>query len=92
MTIYWTIKSIPELAQLPPKKQRRVWRRAYGRAFGHWQTWAAWALCGVLGVLGSNLGRSLGAPLLGAAIGGGLGGFVASQIMVYVARSNKYFF
>jgi hypothetical protein len=59
MRMYWTKASIPELADLPPEQQRRLWRRCCPRAFLHWQVWVAlllgWAIGGGLLYLGQRV-------------------------------------
>ena len=39
MKVYWSLKSIPELAELTPAERTVVWHAVKGRAWGHWQTW-----------------------------------------------------
>lgn len=39
MKIYWSLKSIPELAELTPAERTVVWHAVKGRAWSHWQTW-----------------------------------------------------
>jgi hypothetical protein len=55
MPIYWTLKSIPELSQLPPKERGIVWRRVYKMTFRHWQTWIGLLGCVAFGYSGSYL-------------------------------------
>ena len=47
MKIYWSLKSIPELADLSKDERRRVWKAMTGKSFmsipepfRHWQFWA----------------------------------------------------
>jgi hypothetical protein len=86
MTIFWTLKSIPELASLPARDRRVYWRRAYRRSWRHWQTWASLLACAICAGLGSGLGAFLVHPIVGATIGGNVGGFVFAQTTVRVAR------
>ena len=39
MKIYWSTKSIPELANLDKKQAKQVWRQSSLKALRHWQTW-----------------------------------------------------
>jgi len=43
MTFYWTLKSIPELTQLPARMRWRAWYACVDKTFRHWQTWLACA-------------------------------------------------
>lgn len=86
MEIFWTLKSIPELANLSARDRRTYWRRAYRRTWRHWQTWAGLLACAVFAGLGSLLGTFAIQSVVGAMIGGGVGGFVFGQTTVYIAR------
>ena len=86
MPIYWSLKSIPELSNLPSNARVRVWQRVYRKTFLHWQTWLGLIACGICAGIGSYLGGIVGSSLAGAAIGGGIGGFVFSQASIHVAR------
>jgi hypothetical protein len=86
MQIYWTLKSIPELAQLPRAERRRVWRHVYWKTFDHWQAWAGLFACGACAAMGTLFGGLLGSGFIGAAMGGGVGGFIFSQAAIAVAR------
>jgi hypothetical protein len=88
MTIFWTLKSIPELANLPASDRRVYWRRAYRRTWRHWQTWAGLFACAICAGVGGGLGAFSAHPIVGAIIGGGVGGFVFGQATVLVARSH----
>ena len=56
MSIYWTLKSFPELTDLEPWRRKTIWRACWLCPFQHWQTWAALlSQCG-FGVLGAALG------------------------------------
>ena len=41
MLIYWTTKSLPELAGLSKQQRREVVNATYWKAFRHWETWTA---------------------------------------------------
>lgn len=86
MTIFWTLKSIPELANLSARDRRACWRRAYRRTWRHWQTWAGLLACAICAGLGALLGAFANQSVVGAMIGGGIGGFVFGQATVHVAR------
>ncbi|MDP9651481.1 hypothetical protein J2793_006956 [Paraburkholderia caledonica] len=88
MAFFWTLKSIPELANLPARDRRVYWRRAYRRTWRHWRTWAGLLACALCAGLGSRLGASVDHATVGAMIGGGIGGFVFGQVTVRVARSH----
>jgi hypothetical protein len=87
MPIYWTIKSIPELANVAPaSERRRLWRIAYFETFGHWQTWMAIAAMGVFCLVGNHAGGQWDLPMLGTVIGGAIGSFVFGQVVSQTAR------
>ncbi len=44
MPIYWTKKSVPELANLSKEERERVWNATQGKAFRHWQMWLVLAV------------------------------------------------
>ncbi len=79
MKIYWTLKSISELKDLPYKERVRRWRSAYKSAFRHWQTWGSLALCGAFGGAGAYFGG-----MAGTVVFAGLGGFIYGQIVIQV--------
>ncbi len=41
MRIYWTMKSVPELAPLSKEQRKSVWHATRWKAFRHWQFWVA---------------------------------------------------
>ncbi|MBK0167488.1 hypothetical protein [Klebsiella sp. S69] len=84
MKIYWTLKSIPELSQLPLKERGKRWRCAYWRTFRHWETWGALVLMALFTGSGSYFFSGFGSAVMA-----GTGGFIYSQIVIYVAR--KYY-
>ncbi|NVI09372.1 hypothetical protein FSB64_38110 [Paraburkholderia sp. JPY454] len=91
MTIFWTLRNIPELANLNARDRRAYWRRAFRRTWRHWETWAGLLGCAICAGLGSGLGALADHTVVGALIGGGVGGFVFGQATVHVARSHyKY--
>ena len=88
MRIYWTFKSIPELADLPARERRRVWRAAYYKVLNQWQTYTILLACSVCSALGVFAGHFLGHPTVGAGIGGGMTGLLFSQIIVPRVRPH----
>lgn len=88
MTIFWTLRSIPELANQPASERRVNWRRASHRSWRHWQTWAGLLVCAICAGVGAGLGAFAAHRIVGAIIGGGVGGFVFGQTIVRVARSH----
>ncbi|CAG9196349.1 conserved hypothetical protein [Burkholderia vietnamiensis] len=88
MEVFWTLKSIPELANLPARDRRVNWRRAYFRSWRHWQTWAGLLACALCAALGAGLSARAGHPVVGAVVGGAVGGFVFGQAVVRVARAH----
>ena len=84
MKIYWTLKSIPELADLPLWERGRRWRRAYKSVYRHWETWCGLALCGGCAGVGAHVFGRVGGILMAA-----LGGFLYGQIATYVVL--KYY-
>jgi hypothetical protein len=81
VTIYWTLKSIPELSGVPREERVRAWRAVSWKAFRRWEGWAALAAIGVGIILGNILSRPIG-----GAIGGAIGSFVFSQVWVHFTR------
>jgi hypothetical protein len=81
MQIYWSLKSIPELARLPSEERGRVWRAAIWKTTRRWQLWAS--LVGV--VLCVEIGRRIYDPI-GALIGAGVGSFIFAQVATHLAR------
>jgi hypothetical protein len=83
MQIYWSLKSIPELARLPSEERGRVWRAAFWETTRRWQFWAS--LVGV--VLCVEIGRHICGPI-GAIIAAGVGGFIFAQVATGLARPH----
>ena len=44
MPIYWTKKSVPELANLSKEERQRVWNATRWMTFRHWQIWLVLAV------------------------------------------------
>jgi hypothetical protein len=95
MKIYWSLRSIPELADLPPAEGRRLWRECWGKVLRHWQVWLMFLLLwsGILGALVVSawlaLAVGLGWPLAVILVGGvwgGAFGFLLDQVSIPLAR------
>ena len=81
MKIFWSFKSIPELAEMPKKEQMRIWWRCYWLSFRNWQTWIALIVCGACAALGAILGQMwAGHYLVGGTVGGAIGGAIGGHI------------
>ncbi len=88
MPFYWSLKSIPELAALPPTERRRVWRAALWRVHRDWRMWAAMLVTSLGCALGFVVGGALGWPNTGGIVGAGIGGFLYGQIVVDLTRPH----
>lgn len=90
MRFYWSLKSIPELSELPRAERGRRWRAVSWKTFRHWQTWvslAGLALYSAIGVyLGALIDPSTTSQIIGGAIAGGFGGFIYGQVITVMAR------
>jgi hypothetical protein len=65
---------IPELRGLPPREQRRIWRRASWRALRYPAVWGSLAGALIIGLLGDHYGGSIfGGLCMGAAGAIGMG-------------------
>jgi biotin transporter BioY len=90
MKIYWSIKSIPELADLSEQEQTEVWGKFYRKAWHHWQTWIATLVLCACVALGQAIGMRFGGihwRILCAVIGCFIGGMILSQIITSVVRT-----
>ena len=38
-TIYWSIRSLPEVSGLSRAEQKAAWKACYRKAYGQWQFW-----------------------------------------------------
>ena len=69
---HWLIENPPQLFELPPEAQRRVWRAANYKMYRHWKIWLAIPsapLCGSIGValagrIGGFIGLGIGMIIL----------------------------
>jgi hypothetical protein len=81
MRIYWTLKSIPELAHLPSQERNTRWRCAYTAACKDWQCWCMQ----IIGAITCSVGAYF-FDLSGAFLGGTLGGLLFSQVTIVHIR------
>jgi len=96
MKIYWTLKDVPELADLSRSERGRVHRACYGQAFKNRRCQVALLICGLCAGLGSVVSGSLhwdfGFPpsiwnmAVGGGIGGGIGGFIYGRVVTDYLR------
>ena len=100
MSIYWTLRTVPELANLSNEQRRVIWRACYGSAFQHWQTWVSMLVCALCigagwyaslvwsrAVALNGLLMWLSVVLIGS-IGGGLGVLIYQQTLIAVLRPH----
>lgn len=81
MRLYWSIRSIPELADLPERDRERLWRRGYRASLGSRRT----KIAAVVGLGLAAAGLAAGRPWttgLGALAGAG----ILFQVSVAEAR------
>lgn len=85
MKVYWSIRHIPELANLTEAQQKVAFQDCYKRyLFKLRETWLACALMLILVATGTHL---LG-PFLGATIGGLIGSFILGIIITKALRPH----
>ena len=95
MPLYWTKKSVPELASLSKEERERVWNATRWNAFQHWQMWLAVAVVAVIFWLLPDLfevledrGWSKAARMVVAGFLGG--GTIAGSNLVAVAMRRPH--
>ena len=88
MQIYWTLKHLPEFADLSSSERGRIWRAVHWKVFRHWQAWLALISLALLAGLGSSLGQLAGQSTIGLAIGAGIGAFLYMQVIMHFARPH----
>jgi hypothetical protein len=97
MKVYWSWESVPELADLPPRDRRRLWREAWGKVVWRWPVMLGGLvllpamlvgcvyLVGYL-ALAVGLGWSLALLLVGGVVVGNVYGFILTQVGLALAR------
>lgn len=85
MKIHWKTPSPPELAGLPEKERKRIWRECVRQGNHRRRVWIGALLLGACAGIGSPIGEMFGHGIVGAMIGGGIGGFLFSQFSIHSA-------
>jgi hypothetical protein len=93
MRWYWSITSVPELADLPLSQRMRLVWRCYWSLFGLWQIWVAMfvtGMCPPFGVVVSGLifGVGIQSAVSGMFIGGLVGGLGMLQAASHFIRPS----
>ncbi len=92
MKIYWTSKSIPELADLPPAERRAQWRRCAWLSLRRWPVILTMLIGGACIGLAMYLtaitwpGLYILYPIFAAGIGGVYGGVFGQVVACQVRR------
>lgn len=85
MKLYWSINSIPELADLPKEKRKEVWRECCLKNRRNWRVLIIGvAICGIFGGIGSVIEKG---PI-GAMIASTVGVFIVWQIEAAAIRHH----
>lgn len=89
MNIYWSLKSIPELAELSGKERKEIWLRCLAKTYRNWRTWLtglAFTACVavITYVLVQNLNYRVAALLSG--LFGGIGALISFQFQARTVR------
>lgn len=93
MKLYWTIRSIPELADLDAPARRHIWKAAYKRAYRHLFFWIGllmFALCMyIVNEINDAFFEIRGyAELIIVGASGGLGGYIFVQFAIFTMRRD----
>jgi hypothetical protein len=94
--IYWSSRSIPELAGLDARQRQRAMHSVYWLTYRHWQTWAGIALWALPFAAGIRYGMAHDQPEVGFTVGGLVGSvfWIVAQINVtaylYGDRLRQY--
>jgi hypothetical protein len=91
MKLYFSLKSMPELANLPEEKQKEVWQKCSGNYWHHWQTWVATLVLCACFILGENIGMRFGGiywQIICTVIGCYIGGVILNQTITSMVRTN----
>ena len=80
------------LADLTPLERERLWKLAYGRAWGSWQAWVGVVVAGLFAFLAMILLPAMPHGLLGyhlrgvaIAMAAGFGAFIGGRVRAYAA-------
>ena len=68
MKFHWLMENPPQLFELPPEEQRRIWRAANFKMYRHWQMWLAIPTAFMCAPIGGTLAGLIGS-FIGLAIG-----------------------
>jgi uncharacterized membrane protein len=83
MKVYWSIKDLPELANLTKEQQQAAFQYCSQKyIFKMWETWLACAIMSTLVTIGAHI---LG-PIAGAAVGGAIGGGILGITITHALR------
>ena|SRR5690242_670700 len=92
MFIWWSYKSVPELARLPEWRRQEMWERCRRKVPGSMQL-AGMAIAAAGGALGAGIGRLVAPSALaviglvaGVSFGLVIGGIVGEQLVLRRAR------
>jgi len=92
MKIFWSFKSIPELAEMPKSEAKKIWLRCYLKSYRSWQAWLALIICGACAAFGYIIGYTISDTYIvgpiGAGIGGAIGGLIGGHI--HTRRMRQY--
>jgi hypothetical protein len=90
MSLYWSVKSIPELAAIPKEERGQILKECdltnLEKTGAFWRLLALpFVLAGVFlgGICGGQIGR-----IIGVVIGGIIGALVGTQIEIAIVRSR----
>ncbi len=96
MKLYLTLKSIPELSNLPWRERIRVWNICARKTVKHWQVWVAYLVCIILictaGITGNAIEQNFPGThpfiivLIISFLHFGTGGLIVTQIITVMAR------
>ena len=92
MKLYWSLKSIPELADLPKKDRYEIWKACYSMV---WRSWKSIILhiiliilfISVLTVIYNTFDKFIIGLLVAVSIGA-ICGFIEQQVAIYIIRPH----
>ena len=85
MKIYWSIKSIPELKEMPEEERKAIFRQCSAKVTHNWKTSILIGLCCLCAGFGIALGRKVGniiGAMIAAVLGGAIIGFILLQVVI----------